>query len=355
MKLRPVHAIIAVMAVVITLLSWALIYYSRDELGTQAEKHDDQIKSVSTAGVEDGRPVVRISAQSQKAAGIAVQTLKSAKREAASEVYGRVVNLQPLAELRGRYLAATAESRAARATLAVAESDYRRMELLFRDDRNVSEQAMKAAQARYQSELARQAAADQAAASLRDAIRGTWGETVTGWAVNPDSQTMRSLLQQTASLVQLVFPYDLPRAAVRGKIVVAPSVARENSHPASFVADSPQVDPAFPGETYFYLVNGGGFRAGMRVAARIGMGGAPVNGVIVPSAAVVWHAGKAWAYVRGDDEDSFARFAVSTTDEMEGGWFNTAGFDDDDEVVVSGAQLLLSEELKYQIRNENED
>ena len=31
----------------------------------------------------------------------------------------------------------------------------------------------------------------------------------------------------------------------------------------------------------------------------------------------------------------------------------TAGTND--EVVVSGAQLLLSEELKYQIRNENED
>jgi len=95
-------------------------------------------------------------------------------------------------------------------------------------------------------------------------------------------------------------------------------------------------------------------RAGMRVAARIGMGGAAASGVIVPSAAVVWHAGKAWAYVK-DEEDSFARFEVSTADEMEGGWFNTTGFDDDDEVVVSGAQLLLSEELKYQIRNENED
>ncbi len=355
MKLRPAHAIIAVMAGVITLLSWAVIYYSRDELGTQAEKHDDRIKSVSTAGVEDGRPVVRISAQSQQAAGIAVQTLQSAKREAAAEAYGMVVNLQPLAELRGRYFAATAESRAARATLAVAESDYRRMELLFRDDRNVSEQAMKAAQARYQSELARQAAADQAAASIRDAIRGTWGETVTGWAVNPDSQTMRSLLQQTASLVQLVFPYDLPHAAVRGKIVVAPAMARDNSHPASFVAASPQIDPGYPGETYFYLVNGGGLRSGMRVAARIRMGSAPVSGVIVPSVAVVWHAGKAWAYVKDDDENSFARFEVSTADEMEGGWFNTTGFDADDEVVVSGAQLLLSEELKYQIRNENED
>ena len=354
MKLRATHAIIVVMAVVITLLSWALIYYSRDELGTQAEKKEEQFKAVSAAGVEGGRPVVRISAQSQNAAGIAVQPLKSAKREAALDAYGIVVNLQPLAESRGRYLAATAESRAARATLAAAESEYRRMETLFRDDRNVSEQAMTTAQARYRSELSRQAAADQAAAGIRDAMRGTWGETVTGWAINPDSQTIRSLLQQTAFLVQLVLPHDLPRGAVRGKIAVAPAMSRENSRPASFVADSPQIDPAFPGETYYYLVAGGGFRAGMRVAARIGLGGAPVSGVIVPSAAVVWHAGKAWAYVK-DDEQRFARFEVSTADEMEGGWFNATGFGDDDEVVVSGAQLLLSEELKYQIRNENED
>jgi hypothetical protein len=355
MKLRPLHAVVAVMAVVIALLAWALIYYSRDELGTQAEQHEEQIKAVSTAGIEDGRPFVRISADSQKAAGVATQRPMSARHEAATEAYGIVMNLQPLAEMRGRYLAAIAEARAARATLAAAESDYRRMETLFRDDRNVSEQAMKAAQARYQSEGARQAAADLAAAGIRDAIRSTWGETVTGWATSTDSQTMRSLQQQAAFLVQLVFPYDLPRAAVRGRIAVAPAMSRGNAHPASFVADSPQIDPAFPGETYFYLVNGGGFRTGMRVAARIKMGGPPVNGVIVPSAAVVWHAGKAWAYVKEDKEDNFARFEVSTADEMEGGWFNAAGFDDDDEVVVSGAQLLLSEELKYQIRNENED
>ena len=306
MNLRPAHAIIAVMAVIITLLSWALIYYSRDELGTQAEKHDEQIKAVSTARVDGGRPVVRISAESQKAAGIAVQALKSARREAAFEIYGIVANLQPLAELRGRYLAATAESKAARATLTAAESEYRRMEMLFRDDRNVSEQTVKSAEGRYRAELARQTAADQAAASIRDAIRGTWGETVTGWATNPDSQTIRSLLQQSAFLVQLVFPYELPRATVRGKVAVAPAMARENLHPASFVADSPQIDPAYPGETYFYLVNGGGFRAGMRVAARIRNARAALrspSAVIFPAAAAVWHGGKAWAYVKQDETD----------------------------------------------------
>jgi multidrug efflux pump subunit AcrA (membrane-fusion protein) len=120
------------------------------------------------------------------------------------------------------------------------------------------------------------------------------------------------------------------------------------------VADSPQVDPGLPGETYFYLVHGNGYRAGMRVAARVGLGGAPVAGVIVPAEAVVWHAGKAWAYVK-QDEQTFARHEVSAAEELDGGWFNAGGFQAGDEVVVSGAQLLLSEELKYQIRNENED
>lgn len=354
MKLRSTHAVIAVMAAVIVVLAWALVYYSRDELGTQADKHDDEIRAASSADVEDGRAVVRIAPAGQKAAGIEVQTLRAAKREAAYEAYGIVMNLQPLADLRGRYLAAIAESRAARAMLAGAESEYRRMESLFRDDRNVSEQAMKSAQARYQAELARQAAADQAAISLRDAIRGSWGEAVTRWAIDPDSQVMRALLAQSAFLVQIVFPYELPRTVTRDRIAIAPAMARDKVHAANFVGGSPQVDPAFPGETYFYLVNGTGLRSGMRISARIRQAGAPVSGVIVPAPAVVWHAGKAWAYVK-EDEQTFARFEVSTADELEGGWFNPTGFDADDEVVVSGAQLLLSEELKYQIRNENED
>ncbi|MFL6581922.1 MAG: hypothetical protein ACJ8G2_14355 [Burkholderiales bacterium] len=354
MKAPAAHAIIALMALVIAALSWALVYYSRDELGTQAEKRDERVTSASAAGIESGRAVVRLSAQSQVAAGIVVQALQPAKHEAALEAYGVVANLQPLSESRGRYLAALAEATAARATLTAAESEYRRMQLLFRDDRNVSEQAMQAALARYRAEQTRVSAAEQAAASIRDGIRGAWGESVTQWAVNPGSQTMRSLLQQTSFLVQLVIPSQLPRAALRNRVAIAPAIARNNTRAASFVGASPQVDAAFPGETYFYLVNGGGLRTGLRVVARFGLGGSPATGVIVPSAAVVWHAGKAWAYVK-DDDDSFGRFEVLTNDEMDGGWFNAAGFEDDDEVVVSGAQLLLSEELKYQIRNENED
>ncbi|HEY5928895.1 MAG TPA: hypothetical protein VIU02_01155 [Burkholderiales bacterium] len=354
MKFTRIHAVVGAMALLIAVLLWALIYYARDEFGATPEERDEAIHTASTAGVEEGRPVVRVPAASQKASGIAVQALKAGKSEAAAEAYGMVMNLQPLAEMRGRYLTAAAEARALRTVVAASELEFRRMELLFQDDRNVSEQAVRGAEGRYRSEQARQLAAEQIASSLRDSIRSTWGDTVTGWATNPDSQVMQSLLQQSSVLVQLVLPYDLPRSAVRGKIAVAPAVSRQSSRPARFVADSPQIDAAMPGETYFYIVDGGNLRAGMRVLARIGLGGAAVAGVIVPPAAVVWHAGKAWVYVK-DGEQTFARHEVSTTQELEGGWFNAGDFDADDKVVVSGAQLLLSEELKYQIRNENED
>ncbi len=355
MNSRWAWVTIAAMAFIIAVLSWALIYFARDELrGETAEAEQEEIQTASGARVEEGRPLVQLSAQSQAAAGVTVQALKAARSQAAVEVYGAVANLLPLAESRARYFAALAEARAARAALALAQSEYRRMELLFRDDRNVSEQALKSSEARYRGEQARQAAADQLAASLRDAMRGNWGGTVTGWAANPDSQMMQALLQHRSFLVQLVLPPDLPRAALRERVALAPAVARERLQSARLVGASPQIDPAFPGDTYFYLVDGGNLRTGTRLIGRVSLSEASVSGVIVPSAAVVWHAGKAWAYVK-DDEQTFARHEISTVEEMDGGWFNATGFGAGEDVVVSGAQLLLSEELKYQIRNENED
>jgi len=69
---------------------------------------------------------------------------------------------------------------------------------------------------------------------------------------------------------------------------------------------------------------------------------------------VVWFANKAWAY-RKLGADKFVRTQINTDIEAGNGWFNPTGIKAGDEVVTSGAQLLLSEEFKYQIKNENED
>ncbi len=374
MKLTANHIIIALMAIVIAVLSWLLIYVSRDELQLHDEEYEEEIEIESTASVEQGRAIVRVDAQSQAASGIRLHSLQPAQYETALHVYGSVVDIAPLLETRGRYLAANAERRALQSTLSAARTEYRRAEVLYQDDRNISEQALRDAESRYRVAQARLDAAQSMQSVLGDALRTAWGPVVGAWAMAAQSESLAELLSRRSVLVQLVFPYDLPQSAVRPKLQLAPVTARENAVEAGLVSAAPRVSGALPGNTYFYLVRGADLRVGARVVARVATDSAMVDGVIVPNAAVVWHAGKSWVY-RKRDAETFARHEISTASELGDGWFQAtavetvveqAGADETglpqraslvpgDEVVISGAQLLLSEELKYQIRNENED
>jgi hypothetical protein len=295
--------------------------------------------------------------------------LQSAQYETALRVYGSVVDIEPLLEMRGRYLAASAERRALDSALSAARADYRRAEVLYQDDRNISEQALRDAESRYRVAQARLDAAQSMQSALGDSLRTAWGPVVSEWATAAQPVPLGELRSRRSVLVQLVFPYDLPRSAARPQLLLAPVTARENAAEARFVSAAPRVSAALPGNTYFYLVRGADLRVGARVVARVATDSAMVDGVIVPNTAVVWHAGKSWVY-RKRDAETFGRYEISTASELGDGWFQATapetGSDEaalpqsaslvpGDEVVISGAQLLLSEELKYQIRNENED
>ncbi|MCU0787830.1 MAG: hypothetical protein MUC91_06515, partial [Verrucomicrobia bacterium] len=84
---------------------------------------------------------------------------------------------------------------------------------------------------------------------------------------------------------------------------------------------------------------------GMALAAHVGTGGAPETGVVVPRAAVVRFNGAGWVYLQ-TGEDTFVRRGVALDRPLIDGWFVGGELEADAEVVVTGAQLLLSEELK---------
>src|SRR5581483_7278075 len=341
------------MALIIAALSFAVVYFARDELNLAAQRPQEEIPAASTAREEEGQAAVKISPASQKASGIATLPLKEVRAQSAADVYGVVMNLQSLYEARGRYLAALAETRALRSGVSASLAEYERAKRLYADDRNVSQRVVQAAEAQWRADLGKLQAAEQLSASFADGMRASWGPVISGWAIDPAGSAFSQLASQRAVLVQIAFPHDLQPAAGRAALAIAPVSARSALRAARFVSASPQTDPASPGATYFYLADGEGLRAGMRVAGQLKSGGVR-DGVAVPEAAVVWHAGKAWAYVKEDD-DTFVRRLVHTDQEVGDAWFNVAGFEAGEEVVVSGAQLLLSEELKFQIRNENED
>jgi len=354
MKLTRSHILIAAMAMVIAVLSWVLIYIARDQLQFRDDETEEQIGTGSSASVEGGRAIVHVDAQSQAASGIRTQALDAARYEASVHVYGSVADITPLLDLRGQYLEAVGDQRALRATVSAARLDYQRARSLYEDDRNISEQAMRDAESRFQVAQARYASARNRESVLRDSMLAAWGPVVSEWAVKADSASLEPLISRHAMLVQLVFPYELPRSDARQKLVLAPVTARSEEVEGRFVSEAPRSSLAVPGNTYFYLVKGADLRVGARVVARVATGDASIDGVIVPNEAVVWHAGKSWVYVK-QDADTFGRYEVSTEHPLGDGWFEATGLHAGDQVVVSGAQLLLSEELKFQIRNENED
>ena len=78
-----------------------------------------------------------------------------------------------------------------------------------------------------------------------------------------------------------------------------------------------------------------------------------IEGVEIPTEALVRYAGKSWLYVQ-TEENKFERKYISENFPTNVGFFTTE-ISKGKIIVTEGAQTLLSEELKHLITNENED
>jgi hypothetical protein len=74
----------------------------------------------------------------------------------------------------------------------------------------------------------------------------------------------------------------------------------------------------------------------------------------LPFDAVVWYDGKPWVFVK-TGEQRYERRAVGAHSDSRDGWFAGEGFVPGEEVVVTGAQTLLSGVLRGQVPDEDDD
>jgi hypothetical protein len=336
--------IIGIQMLLIIALSWALVFFARDEWRMGAGRDDEAAPRPSRAAIKEGRPTVQLDAKAQRASGIETRAIVPASAPSDTVAYAVVVNPQPLFDLRARYLAARAEVEAARAALTRSSAERDRARALFEDDRNVSQSAVQSAEAARQTDEARLEAARHGADSLAGTLRAEWGPVLAGWAMEPASAEFARLASRNDVLVQAAVlgqAFD-PQAS---RILLAPIESPDKASTARFVSVSPHADPAIQAQTFFYTAPARGLRTGARLAAHVEPPASGEAGVAIPPSAVLWYGGKTWVYVR-QDEDDFERREVSVQRETPAGFFNARGFAPNDAVVVTGAQLLLSEELR---------
>ena len=353
---RKTAIIIGLQTVIIVVLFWVLVFYGKDEYEASLREDEEVISSPSLVATENGSATVTLSSESQQRSGIGTTPLQAATHHAAVTSFGTVIGIESLLEMRTRYLAARAEGNVARASIANSKQEYERLRMLNQDNRNVSDRAVAAAESAWKAEEARLGAGETAAASLRDAMRQQWGETLANWATQqPAGENFQRLVSYQDVLLQVTLPIDAATPAKDTTLQIEPAGSQRQSVQAFFVAPAPQTDATIQGKTFFYRAPAEHLRAGMRINARLSEPGKEQRGVIVPDNAVVWYANQPWIY-RKQGDDKFVRTLVSTETEIgNNGWFNASGLQPGDAVVTSGTQLLLSEEFKYQIKNENED
>jgi hypothetical protein len=302
----------------------------------------------------NGAPAVKLTAWEQRYSGIRTAPLKRITYQAERRAYGEVVDIRPLLALRARYAQAFAQQQIAAARLQVSAQEYERLRGINEQGNVISESRMRQAQSRAEVDQAQLSAAETRTQNIRAQAIQSWGEALTVDALDADSERMQRLIAREEVLLRITLPPGRTLASSVRTAYIERNGVRRRAREASLISPAPRADPAAQGETWFYRSAAEGLRTGMRVAAWMPQAEAPVAGVLLPARATVWYGGEPWIYVNVDEE-LFARRAVPRAHEIDDGWVAHQGFAPGERVVVRGGQMLLSEEFRWQIPEEDDD
>lgn len=279
----------------------------------------------------DGTPWLKLDAETCQRLGL--RTAQAVAGSVSPQLTGTARVLEG-----GALVGQLHEIQAAQLVLAPARLEYERKQKLFDNGQNTAAAAVEAAAALVKQN---QASLDAA----RDRLTAAWGTNLTG---RPDLEGLaRSLLTREAALVRI-------ELLATAKLAVPPATVRlfrqngEELATARVLGPALNADSAVIGPAFLALVasNAAALVPGASLVARL-EAGAPETGVVLPREAVVRHTGQGWVYVETSPA-TFARRPVPLDHPHPAGWLVPGQWPRP--ILISGAQSLLSEELKGSIR-----
>jgi hypothetical protein len=298
-----------------------------------AEKASDEEAGPTVETDTNGNVVININDELQGEIGIKVAGVKPDSFSPEFKGYGRVLDPAPLAAL-------MTELATDQAVYAASSNELVRLKTLAAEN-NASARALQAAEATAQHD-------QLAIQSAKDRLRLAWGPTLSA------REDFPNLMQSLTSLSNAVVRIDLPAGE---KLDPPPTGARivtlaGSTAEADFLGTVVNVDPQTQGQGFNFLVKSDSLRLlpNEAVTGYIRVAGEAIPGVIIPREAIIRTDGASWVYVLSKSSEAFTRLPVNLEHPAEGGWFVTNGIAAKDYVVVTGAQTLLSQEMKGQMK-----
>jgi len=315
---------------------------------SDADKSADREHPIVTAPrivVQNGRNAIRLDDAALQRAAIRTEPVRRDAHPETVRAFATVQDVQPLAQLASSLQVAAAQLKSAQAKLEASRAEYERARRLFDDEQNVSAAHLQSAQAASLADQAALEAAQSQIGAIVASARLSWGPVLAAAlaAADPRQRALTDdLVERRQLLLQITLPSDWTgtRPPAQGRVLLdgrdGPAVA--------LVSAATHADPRLAGRSYFYRVAPDAvLLPGASVTVSLPTGRS-IEAARVPASAVVWWQGRAWLFVRGRTGE-FERREIGF-DRASDGATLLADLEAGTEVVVQGAQVLLSEELR---------
>ncbi|GJE54320.1 efflux RND transporter periplasmic adaptor subunit [Methylobacterium sp. WL9] len=307
----------------------------------KAEPERPHLPAMRTA-VEGGRIVVKLSDAERGRMGVETARLVPKAHRTEIQAYGSVLDIARITDLTNSYASAKAALQTAQARAEVSRSAYARAKSLGQYATQVQ---VETSEGTFRTDEAALAAAQSQLRTLAATAQQEWGP-VLGKAIVERAPAVTRLIERADFLVQVTLP---PGETLKGQ----PGAAFAEVPPQServalrLVSAATRTDQRIQGLSFFYTVSGeSGLLPGMSTLAFL-TSDKVANGIAVPESAVVHWQGGAWIY-RSVGDDTFARHALRSDAPMADDSYVVADLTTETEIVVTGPQAVLSEEVRTQ-------
>lgn len=317
---------------------------------------DGIVPTAAHASPDDDAPAlegVRLAEKMQQRAGLETTTLKSVQYVPEFTAYGTALSIQPLLNLRNRYRDAQAANESAQAKLALAQQNLNRVQDLHRNG-IVSKRTLQEQLSQLRVEKAQAQALQLQIKTVYEEALLSWGQTLADLFLSDAGTRLTPFLTTRKTLLLIALPPDKTLSADIESIAISPSGERSKTYPAEFISIAPQTDAVTQGESYFFATDHAAIRTGMRISAWVPQRQNPESGVLIPASALIWHLGQAFVYLKIGAE-RFIRRHINGFIHTRDGYFIQGDVAPGEKLVTTGAQMLLSEEFRGQIPDEDDD
>jgi hypothetical protein len=301
--------------------------------GESKESGDESGESKADAGAEKadqaekGKEGLTLTPEQLEKLGVTTQPAQAMEYRAETPGYGVVLEHQAIAQ-------AVADLQTAEATARFSKASLERARQLQGTPGAVSTDVEQTAE--------QKAAVDSATLMLTtEKLSTTWGMQPP-WKDNVHDPRVQSLAHGRMQLVRVTFPLGAlpgtPAELHGGRVGTTRPDATATMRPVWMA----QADATIPGRSFFTLLPTGTVAEGERLQVWAATG-APISGVLIPTAAIVLSSGKYWCYVE-KTPGTFTRVEVDTSKPVSGGYIVTEDVKPGDKIAVTAVGQLLAKE-----------